>query len=152
MELLLYILDEIDKFIQKLYEPLDRKMREEEKILRENIMQLEQESSQIETQLEHIKVEQIKAEQVCITNLRAHHMAMSEPWVNNSVTYTEALKALMPLGEITDLIFDDKSKQADVTVDEYKPFICKCCGAPINRETMTCEYCGVQYGKGIDEH
>lgn len=29
-----------------------------------------------------------------------------------------------------------------------KPLNCKCCGAPINRETMTCEYCGVQYGKG----
>ena len=33
-----------------------------------------------------------------------------------------------------------------------KPLICKCCGAPINRETMTCEYCGVQYGKGKNEH
>ena len=95
----------------------------------------------------------IKAEEMYATNLRASQWTMSEPWVNKpSVTCTEALKALMPLGEITDLIFDDKNKQADVTVDEYKPFICKCCGAPINRETMTCEYCGVQYGKGINEH
>lgn len=30
---------------------------------------------------------------------------------------------------------------------QYEPLICKCCGAPINRETMTCEYCGTQYGK-----
>lgn len=31
---------------------------------------------------------------------------------------------------------------------KYEPLICKCCGAPINWETMTCEYCGTQYGKG----
>lgn len=30
---------------------------------------------------------------------------------------------------------------------DMEPLTCKCCGAPINRETMTCEYCGVQYGK-----
>lgn len=87
----------------------------------------------------------IKAEEMYATNLRASQWTMSEPWVERPVVRTEAL---MPLEEIVDLIFDDdKSKQADVTVDEYKPLICKCCGAPINRETMTCEYCGVQYGK-----
>ena len=90
----------------------------------------------------------IKAEQAHITSLRVHHMAMNEPWVDRPVykpiVHTEAL---MPLEEIADIIFDDKNKQADVTVDEYKPLICKCCGAPINRETMTCEYCGVQYGR-----
>lgn len=85
--------------------------------------------------------------------IKAEQIHMSKSWVNNSVTYTEALKALMPLGEIVDLIsddkskHDDKSKQVDATTDEYKPLICKCCGAPINRETMTCEYCGTQYRK-----
>lgn len=80
----------------------------------------------------------IKAEEMYATNLRAHQWTMSEPWVDRPVV-------LMRLGEMVDHISDE---QADVTVDEYKPLICKCCGAPINRETMTCEYCGVQYGKG----
>lgn len=91
----------------------------------------------------------IIAEQMHATSLRAHQLTMSEPWVDRPVVRTEAI---MPLEKIVDLIFDDKSKQADVIVDEYKPLICKCCGAPINREIMACEYCGVQYGKGIDEH
>ena len=26
-------------------------------------------------------------------------------------------------------------------------YICQCCGGKINRETMTCEYCGTQYKK-----
>lgn len=92
----------------------------------------------------------IKAEEMYATNLRASQWTMSEPWIDRYVVV--CTEALMPLEEITDIIFDDKSKHTDVMVDEYKPLICKCCGAPINRETMTCEYCGVQYGKGIDEH
>ena len=36
----------------------------------------------------------------------------------------------------------------EIPIKDAKPLTCKCCGAPINRETMTCEYCGTQYGKG----
>ena len=28
---------------------------------------------------------------------------------------------------------------------KYKPLICTCCGAKINRDTMRCEYCGTEY-------
>ena len=28
---------------------------------------------------------------------------------------------------------------------EPKPLTCQCCGAPINRRTMRCDYCGTQY-------
>lgn len=90
----------------------------------------------------------IKAEQVCVTNLKANQLTIHNFWVDKPIDKpVVCTEALMPLEEIADIIFDDKSKQADITVDEYKPLICKCCGAPINRETMTCEYCGVQYGK-----
>lgn len=35
----------------------------------------------------------------------------------------------------------------DVSAKEpkLKALICKCCGAPISRETMRCEYCGTEY-------
>ncbi len=29
-------------------------------------------------------------------------------------------------------------------------YICQCCGGKIDRETMTCEYCGTQYKKEND--
>ena len=35
----------------------------------------------------------------------------------------------------------------EVSLKKIKPLTCKCCGAPITRETMTCEYCGTQYGR-----
>ena len=28
--------------------------------------------------------------------------------------------------------------------------ICTCCGGKINRDTLTCEYCGTQYKKDVD--
>lgn len=36
-------------------------------------------------------------------------------------------------------------------MNDLKPFVCQQCGAPINRQTMTCEYCGTQYRRERDE-
>ena len=35
----------------------------------------------------------------------------------------------------------------EVPLKKIKPLTCERCGAPITRETMTCEYCGTQYGR-----
>lgn len=33
---------------------------------------------------------------------------------------------------------------------EMKPLLCQCCGGHIDRDTMTCPYCGVQMDGGED--
>lgn len=82
----------------------------------------------------------IKAEEMYATNLKASHLT----WDNLHVSSISEM-GLKPLETTVDMIDDRVVSVLDTAT--YKPLICKCCGAPINRETMTCEYCGVQYGK-----
>ena len=89
----------------------------------------------------------IKAEKAHITNLRADK-ARFDPvkWENRPASnYTVDLIA-RGLSK-TETIVNDRVPTITDTI-KYAPLICKRCGAPINRETMTCEYCGTQYGKG----
>ena len=87
----------------------------------------------------------IKAERMYATNLKASYLTWDKSHVS-SISEPGLDSLENTVGTIDDRVV------SVLDTATYKPLICKCCGAPINRETMTCEYCGVQYGKGIDEH
>ena len=102
----------------------------------------------------------IKAEEWNKGRLIAEQMRVSELKAE-SLTWRNQPQTSITASSNTDAIYTsvtDIIDRIDATIDDrvvtysdtikYKPLICKCCGAPINRETMTCEYCGTQYGKG----
>ena len=82
----------------------------------------------------------IKAEQIHVTNLRTVPLTWDNAYVSSICT--------ADLGSLEDRIGKIDDRVVTLSGNTYKPLICICCGAPINRELMTCEYCGVQYGKG----
>lgn len=93
----------------------------------------------------------LKAEQVKVKNLTAEPLT----WVNQPTESLISEKYLNKMleGSIVTSYPSSSLHSIETAIAEkeplaYKPLICKCCGAPINRDTMTCEYCGTQYGKG----
>lgn len=57
-------------------------------------------------------------------------------------------------GENEIMIYDVKEQPPKIKVEEYFPKIevkelipltCKCCGGAIDKETLTCKYCKIEY-------
>lgn len=86
-------------------------------------------------------------EQMSASKLRAEPLTWRNQPATNVIEGKYLSRMLDEINNMSKSVIDDRVVTYSGTI-KYEPLICKCCGAPINRETMTCEYCGTQYGKG----
>ena len=91
-------------------------------------------------------------EQMSASKLKAESLTWRNQPATNGIEGKYLNRMLDEIDNMSKSLIDDRVVKYRGTIKyepiKYEPLICKCCGAPINRETMTCEYCGTQYGKG----
>lgn len=72
---------------------------------------------------------------------------------NNSVHIrvfcSRELESIEELVKRKALEYDNTPRRRPTKIKEvsFAPIMCKCCGAPVNSKTYTCDYCGTHYVK-----